>query len=434
MKFGAYTLGWKQFGQYGFWPAFGASAFGQGVGGINALSPAKLKLVAAASDVKLAFIGDSTGNETTEWIYLFAAWLATLYPAYTVKYYLWVDGSGYGAATTIASGSGAYTLHVYNCSVAGTGVDYVDAGRLTGAITNVDPDLVVWSHGKNGYISDAVTIPEWKGTVDNVRLRSPHANVAYVLQAPNRDDSAMDLPVAAWRTLQALRGDELIIDVYSVFIAAGKPSGWYTDNLHPNATGEAQWLAVVQAAWSRSSVGLYPRLPAWFDTKVTNMLANGQLASSGGSVPTGWTGAGTLTYSREGTIVFPGDADSLKLQGSGAAQTRIFQTITDGTKMAQMAGQTVTLTVLEYVPTGATSTVGRIGLSANGTGSPSSTSRTSTQRRDGWIIWCVSLAVPANATAVTASLYQDSNSTPDTNPAYFARATLSVGNVPRDTL
>lgn len=415
-------------------PVRGTNAPREGVGALNTFSPLRKAIQADAADVAVVVIGDSLSNDTGDWVYLFAGALGDLYPTHTVRYRLWSDASGdYGASSNLTTGSGSHVIDIYNCSVGGSNVSYVDAGRLTKAVTDIDPDLVIWAHGKSGWTSDAVTLPEWKGTVDNVRLRSPHANVAYVLEPPNRDDTAMDGPVAAWSGVLR-HGDEALIDMHAHFVAAGKPSGWYTDNLHPNATGAAEMVDVALAAWNGSRAGDYPRLPAWFETQVENFLLNGALASSGTSVPTSWTTIGTVASSREGTIVFPGDADSLKLQGSGAAQAGIRQQITDPTKIAAMAGKTVTLTVVKYIPAGAVGTVGRIGISSNGTGTPSITSQSSTARRDGWVIDTVSLAIPANANTVTPTIYHDSAAAPDTDPVYVARAVLSLDAVPRDTL
>jgi hypothetical protein len=48
---------------------------------------------------------DSTGNETTEWPYLTAQWLATKYPAYTVNHILWDDtAQDYQAPNVIQTG------------------------------------------------------------------------------------------------------------------------------------------------------------------------------------------------------------------------------------------------------------------------------------------------------------------------------------------
>ena len=63
------------------------------------------KLLAGA-DATMCFCGDSTGNETTEWISLLASQLGALYPKMSIDYTLWNDGTqSYAAPTVIQTGT-----------------------------------------------------------------------------------------------------------------------------------------------------------------------------------------------------------------------------------------------------------------------------------------------------------------------------------------
>lgn len=73
------------------------------------------KLARNQQDAVMLVIGDSTGNETIEWVYLFLQGLAARYPTHTVRYYLYdstANGNlgGYSAAVKrergIANGAG----------------------------------------------------------------------------------------------------------------------------------------------------------------------------------------------------------------------------------------------------------------------------------------------------------------------------------------
>lgn len=67
-------------------------------------------LTAGTSSTALQVIGDSTGNETSEWPYLLTQYLATKYPAYTVKYWLWDDTiTDFDPPTIIQTGTGGCT-------------------------------------------------------------------------------------------------------------------------------------------------------------------------------------------------------------------------------------------------------------------------------------------------------------------------------------
>lgn len=64
--------------------------------------------------MSITVLGDSTGNETTEWVYLLTNWLATKYPAYGIRYRLWDDATQeYSAASLIRTGpSGERSLRL----------------------------------------------------------------------------------------------------------------------------------------------------------------------------------------------------------------------------------------------------------------------------------------------------------------------------------
>lgn len=402
---------------------------------LRAFSPIKQKIVANAEDVTILVIGDSTGNESSEWAYLFADWLGDQYPTHTVDYYLWSDGSSaYDAGTELSAGSGARTISFYNCSVSGAATLYIQGARFSAAVGAIDADLVIWNHGHNHVSGNTQELMqgEISGALDQVRLALPNANHAAFIQNPRRDDSLMALANTVWRSISAQWADLLLLDAYSRFIDAGKPSGWYTDNQHPNATGQAVILDVIQDAWNASGPGAFAPSSAWFATEATNLLTNGALASTGTDAPTGWTVTGTLAFAREETIVYPGYDSSLKLNGSGAAQARISQQVT-GSALTPLKGGYVFLVAVGYVPTGADATVGRIAVSVNGTGGGTFNYRAVTTIRDGWALYGVGpVLVPSDATALTCILYHDTDSSPDTDPVYWQRACLVAGSVPRD--
>ena len=63
------------------------------------------KLVTGIGDMTLQVIGDSTGNDTAEWVYLLAQAIGAQYPALAIDYTLWSDvSSSYPAPTVIQAG------------------------------------------------------------------------------------------------------------------------------------------------------------------------------------------------------------------------------------------------------------------------------------------------------------------------------------------
>lgn len=401
----------------------------------TAFSAVRRKIVDGASDVSILVIGDSTGDSTSEWVYLFATWLGEQHPSHTIRYRLWDNVTpAYGSSSDITTGTGSRIIDFYNFSVSGSRSTLIQGDRFAAGVTATGADLVIWNHGHN-HVSGA-TAPlvqgEILGSVDQVRLALPNANHAAFIQNPWRDDTTMNLADQVWRSIALSWPEMTLIDVHTKFVGANKPSAWYSDNVHPNSTGQAVVLAQIKDVWGASSVGANEPGDAWFSSEVTNYLANGDLTSTGTSAPASWTTQGTLAFSREGTIVYPGYSSSLKLEGSGAAQALIRQSLSGGS-LTPLLGQSVFVTALVYVPTGADNTVGRIAINTNGTGGTTHAYRGSNSARDGWMLVGVGpVTVPSDATSLTVYLYHDTDSTPDTDPAYFQRVCLSLGSVPRD--
>jgi hypothetical protein len=201
-------------------------------------------------DTAILIVGDSTGNGEDEWVKLMTNWLAPNYPAYTVNYYHYEPSTGgFQAPTVVQYGTGPFTLNVYNGSVPG-GIPQYFLGSHFGAISKltIAPDLLIVSHGKNmtAQYSNAFSTPwryfsqvtEFSETIWKIW---PNAGFVWVIQAPNRDDSNMSIASDMIQNAARLRGFG-IANVYDLYIKAGKPAKWYTDNLHPSAAGTQVYL------------------------------------------------------------------------------------------------------------------------------------------------------------------------------------------------
>lgn len=74
--------------------------------GVGPLAPLRSALKAGQS-VGMQVEGDSTGNEMTEWVYLFGQSVVEAFPAYTAMYWLWGDANQkYPTPSVIATGPG----------------------------------------------------------------------------------------------------------------------------------------------------------------------------------------------------------------------------------------------------------------------------------------------------------------------------------------
>lgn len=417
------------------------SVFGMARGGAprNAFSAAKLAIEQDAGNVSILVVGDSTGNETTEWPYLFGQWLATEHPTHSVSYRLWNDsGNTYDAAVSLGAGSGGNTIRLWNASVAGAHPMYLIGSKLAASITATNPNLVIWNHGHNlasaGTLSPSLARGGFLSATEQVRQALPGVPQAFFLQNPRRDDSQMAVVFEEMRDVAGDYGDVRLLDVYSRFLAAGKPAGWYADNVHPNSTGQAEFLAVIEATWRAARVAAYTAADAFLETVGTNILTAsnfGDGAAYAGGVPTGWSALASATVAVDAAIFDAGRSQSLKITGTTGGSGMFLQT----TNIDALKGNKATLAVRQYVPPGSASSVGRIGLLYNNGTNTFITSPTQGDIATGGFRWNIisGVEIPSNAVHVRAYLYCDTAANVS-SAAYYDRAILVPGDVPRDLM
>lgn len=403
------------------------------------------RLRANLSNVTWLNVGDSTGNETTEWVYLTAQALAAQYPAYTVIYHLWdpTGGAAYdtgsaGTPITIQTGTGANTLNVWNCSVAGTGTTYVRGTRWAAAVQATNPDWVTVNYGHNEGTSAAGSTPDsWRmqmlALTESLSEAFPLTPLTLILQNPRGDGTPdQERRARAYREIAALRGYG-IIDVQSVFLAQPSLSALISgDNVHPNGTGSRLWADEVIRCLTYSPQAR-PRYqgPSLLAIPARNLLVNGDFASFA-SPPTlpSWT-ATNCSPAKDTRAGWFETANgwSVRLQASSAAQTYIFQDIPAGLLDA-VKGRYVTFTARLKVASGQPTTAGRVQIQ-DSAGNISSNS--SADLRDGFHWVAVARQIDAAATFVRARIYADSGTSASADIS-VASAHLVVGPVPRTAI
>ena len=410
---------------------------GMGLGGgarsAKPFSAVKAKIKAGLADVSIYVNTDSTGDATDEWPYLFATWLSTTYPTHTVKYQLWDDtGGAYGAATTIATGSGSRTITLYNCALAGTQLDYWAGAKFAASLGNLSPDVMIFSSGENSTaMLSNVTRGRFEAFVEQAMLSHPGVGVVVILQNPWRDTSDMDLVIDAWRHYCYQRGDFQIVDVYTQFMQAGKPVGWYKDSVHPNATGEAVYVAQLQLAWNTSPISSFTAPSAWLSKSVPNLLLNGDFSAFTGALPDNWSVNGNGVITKDTTIKAPGSAASVKIV-NGSANTFIFQNLNAGGLAAVKAAGTATLAVKLYVVSGGNSNTGRVRFFTDQAGAVLVAANEGDTGNDGWR-WIVIPDMQINSDAVNVGPFLYANpSNGLAGTVYYDRAVLIAGAIPHN--
>ena len=196
-------------------------------------------VLADGAPVVVAALGDSTGNETWEWVYEWGRALASDRPVEVVSWNEWTE-DGYIDPVELGSGQDGGTVTLYAGHQSGAGAAY-PAGRLE-ALVPEEPDLVILNYGHNDTV-DSVR----SGTADTLEaLRQRFGGglpVVVTLQQPQADDANAEVRAA----LADLAADEGLptIDVAAAFEATGDPAVLLADTVHPDEDGAALWARTV---------------------------------------------------------------------------------------------------------------------------------------------------------------------------------------------
>lgn len=403
------------------------------------MRPLMSKLSRNVTSAAWLSISDSTGNETTEWVYLTSQWLAARFPEYTVRYHLWDTGgdTDYATATTIQTGTGTgnsggpWVLDVWNAAVAGTNTGYFQGTRFDAAIRK-DADLVTISHMHNqgGPVTDSATVMQQRRNqylafVDEVSQSNPLAGVVCILQNPKVDySSGAPTHPFEWQPQRALLVAQAAqwrgwgtIDVLQAFLDYG--ASWGTDLLvadgvHPNSTGQALWTSMVTAALDRASKVSVATQPTVAIPPGRQIITNAEFSTWTGSAPDGVTMSTSpaCTASKELTDFETGSQAMLLTADSASGQPYAEWT---GTATALgikglLANRTWTAMIRIKTPASNTSTV-RITLQDNnGSGQSCITDVDATTRdRYHWVY--VTKTFASNATSISLRVSPRSSGT-----------------------
>ncbi len=389
------------------------------------------KLRRNVEDAALLVIGDSTGNETTEWVYLAVQALAARFPTHTVNYYLWdaAGGTAYSSAVVVQTGTGPRVLNVYNASVAGATTRYVYGSRWAAAVDAVDPDLVLISTGHN--TGDPLTSGGGSSTTEQkllnsyrmyvldvceeIAARRPSAGICIVAQNPTTLSGREN-----WQAIKASAAQRYamergfgFLDVHQAFLDYATANGvtvasLLSDSVHPTTAAQSTiWLPVVDAALQADTLSSGgSRQPSRLLVRATNLLPNGDLSSWGGATPDSWTLTGA-TLSKETASIFTRGTYSAKFDVPASAGTMsLAQTVTLGSGgLNYLKGQLLTVSALVYAPAGTTITPSLVVQDSGGSSTQCRSDMDVTNGTGRWVWLHATKVVSAASTTVTVQFH-----------------------------
>lgn len=408
------------------------------------------KLARGLDPAHMLVVGDSTGNEPSEHVYLEAIDLGKQFPRYTVHYRLWNDTSRvYAAPVVIQTGTGDNppVLTIWNASVSGFSPLHFIAERypqITDPILATPPDLIMISHAHNMF---DVTTPNLRASfqpnmlvlTEELTRTFPAAGVIVMSQNPE-----FVAPRETWMNIKATEAQDLcarrgygFIDVHQAFLDTGNPRDYVqSDGVHPTTSGEFNgsrlWADTVMGALTyRGAVSSLAQGISYFDRPAKSLITNTEFADWTGTEPMGWT-ASLCTVEKD-TVNYETGFHGMKITATA-----------DGTAVAQMSfvpnavglrglvsGQVLTFGVRVFVPD--TNKISSVGISLRDQFGASQQRRndisSSARGRFHWVYATKRIAFPANSIVLQISP-QWSGANDGTHTMTVDRVRLIPGDLP----
>ena len=412
------------------------------------------KLNRGIDPVGILYVGDSTGNEPIEHIYLEVQGLATRFPKYKVVYRMWNDTArNYDAAVVVQAGKGATppVLTVWNCSVSGFATFHFIGDRFPQAFDSITeaPDLIMISHSHNMLdVSTANTRASFRANMllltEELGQLFPDAGTVLMSQNPT-----YILGRETWQNIKATELQSIatrhgygFIDIHQVFQDTGNPADYVkVDNIHPTTVadypepnGSRLWAdAVLRAFNYQGAIPSPAQKSSYFSEAARNLIPNGEFALwTDGSPPDGWTLVG-VTVEKD-TVNFETGTYGMKITAS-AANSAYAQFSASPASLGikgLVSNRLITVGIRVFVP--ATNLIAGVGLMVRDQGGSGTQRRVdisaATRGRFHWLYTTKKIDSPASNLTIQLSP-QWSGALAATNTMTVDRIRVVEGDIPR---
>lgn len=369
-------------------------------------------------DVNIVIASDSTDNAVDEWGALLGGLLGDDYLTHDVLWHpIETDGTAYDTPTSLQTGSGSGTIHIWNNAVAGWNSWAWQGPNFAAQFVTPSPDLVliVTGHNETIFTADPGSLGQPAvqfrlrvlAVTEQIRQELPHTQIALVAQHGWLDGTGdMAEKRDELRLIAQARGYGFV-DMYQAWSDAGTPSGWYSDNIHINATGEAFYATTIHGAFRYDPKWEpRPQPPSLFDESAARNIADDLLMPASASAPVGWTAA-NATVTRDTTNYESGRGYGIRvLQTAPSTPSRIYRSILDATTVVPWRGQWVLVAARMIRPAAGTANR-HVGLISVSDGVNLSRTYGDDYTEDGFVWRLIPHYIDPSATVLNVSLWAD---------------------------
>lgn len=377
-------------------------------------------------DVNIVVIGDSTANETTDWVYQFLQLFRRDWPEYNFNYKLFNNVSNvYDANVAMQTTDFTKKVDIYNCSISGYRLENFLGSYLYTGVRPVDADLVLVSLGHNDFTSatGADMVGNWLVQIAYM-MSMLHPTAGVVLCAPNaRNDVNAPRAIVANNHLQTI-ASLLGYDFVSVFNFFKQNRHLISgDGLPPTADGMRAWARIVYETVPKSALFCGPQIRTSLAGQINNLIVDGTFAGYTTGTPAGWTILGATTFGKDNTNYEARHGWSVRFIGGSSGQAGAYYAL----PLREVAGKWVTFAASLRVPTGNPSTSGRVGITTGV--STLNGSNSSTVALDVFKWMAVQHYIEPNASHARCHIYADS-ATGTAFEVQVDKAFAIVGRIP----
>lgn len=188
----------------------------------------------------LTVLGDSTGNDTNEYVFLLAKQLSDAHNR-PVIIHRWTNDA-YESEMRI--GAGRYApLHIWNGSVPGTTGEYA-LDHLEAIAPKADLTILNYGHNyKGAWNTETVTLQ----LVNAVDGQHGNGAMLFMFQNPQNPETPDSEATSQKIREMVTTANYEAVDVYQAFKATGDIAPLMHDNIHPNPAGSQVWADAVAA-------------------------------------------------------------------------------------------------------------------------------------------------------------------------------------------